>query len=372
MEYSKNYEQILRYLLDQVPADLDKREGSVIFTAVAPVALLTAEILSIFDELVKRFYLDTADGDDLDKKAEEYGLYRYEATHAIREAVMKNGEGLPLRNVPKGSRFFAGESVFTVIRETETPGTYEVEAEEAGEEGNAIHGELIPVAQIQGFASGELGRVLIPGEDEESDEVFKDRVFAYLLEKAFGGNRADYTQKALEIQGVGGVRIERSTDGEQTVGVIVIDSEDSVPSPELIDKVQDLFDPLDAAREGAGLAPINHKVRVRAVDEQPVTLSVTVEHDGEHDVQKGIEETFEGLISELRAEWKRKRYKVEPGAPVTYDPIIVRHSRIAAELLNVPGVVDISDVLLNGSTTNVEVHNAIPKAEGVEVNESQR
>ena len=51
--------------------------------------------------------------------------------------------------------------------------------------------------------------MVIPGEDEEDTEVFRQRYMDSLNAQAFGGNRADYLEKVNAIPGVGGVKVYR-------------------------------------------------------------------------------------------------------------------------------------------------------------------
>ena len=60
---NRTYEEILRGMLDRAPEDIDKREGSVIYDALAPTAYFLAQQdfqLEHFPDLV---FLDTAVGD---------------------------------------------------------------------------------------------------------------------------------------------------------------------------------------------------------------------------------------------------------------------------------------------------------------------
>ena len=45
MSETITYEEILKRMLDRVPSGLDKREGSVIYDALAPAAVLSCRLL---------------------------------------------------------------------------------------------------------------------------------------------------------------------------------------------------------------------------------------------------------------------------------------------------------------------------------------
>lgn len=56
----QTYEKILERNLDRIPNEFDKREGSVIFDAIAPMALEVSILYSYLDFLFKNAFGDTA------------------------------------------------------------------------------------------------------------------------------------------------------------------------------------------------------------------------------------------------------------------------------------------------------------------------
>ena len=57
-------------------------------------------------------------------------------------------------------------------------------------------------------------QVLVPGEDEEDTELFRQRYLNSLNAQAFGGNQIDYIEKVNAIPGVGGVKVYRAWNGD--------------------------------------------------------------------------------------------------------------------------------------------------------------
>ena len=88
-------------------------------------------------------------------------------------------------------------------------GKYEITCETAGEAGNDYTGTVIPIEYVDGLETCSISAVVIPGEDEEDTEVFRQRYMDSLNAQAFGGNRADYLEKVNAIPGVGGVKVYR-------------------------------------------------------------------------------------------------------------------------------------------------------------------
>ncbi|MEG1369245.1 MAG: baseplate J protein, partial [Hydrogenoanaerobacterium sp.] len=64
----KSYEELLQLMLAQVPNDIDKRSGSVILAALAPVAAMLAEQQCYLDNVMNATMPDTARGENLTRK----------------------------------------------------------------------------------------------------------------------------------------------------------------------------------------------------------------------------------------------------------------------------------------------------------------
>ena len=81
------FEQILNRLLDAVPSDVDKREGSIIFNALSPVALELQQVYEELEDVLQETFADTAELDSLIMRARERGIQYKEATKAIIKAT---------------------------------------------------------------------------------------------------------------------------------------------------------------------------------------------------------------------------------------------------------------------------------------------
>lgn len=259
MDEYYDYDNILSRMLNNIPADIDKREGSVIYNAIAPAALELAQMYFILANSIDLCFADTAVEIYLDKICNQAGVYRKEATRAIRKANFFSNsldeaeEYMPL-NVSIGERFSI-EDVAFIVTEKIQDGTYKVECETAGNIGNNYFGTLLPVGYIDNLSSATLSDILIPGKDSETDEELRKRYFETVNEKIFSGNMADYKKKTKEIAGVGAVKVTPCWNGGGTVKLTILDSEFNKASDVLIEKVQNEICP-ELSSEGLGLAPI--------------------------------------------------------------------------------------------------------------------
>ena len=70
----KTYENILQGMLNRVSNDVDKREGSVIYDALAPAAYFLADQYFQLSNFVDLVFPDTAVGEYLDRAVSGYGV----------------------------------------------------------------------------------------------------------------------------------------------------------------------------------------------------------------------------------------------------------------------------------------------------------
>ena len=71
-----SYEELMEKKLDRIDDRRDKRQGSLIYDALAPNAAETAQFYADLDLLADRTFADTAVGEDLTRRAAERGMLR--------------------------------------------------------------------------------------------------------------------------------------------------------------------------------------------------------------------------------------------------------------------------------------------------------
>lgn len=332
------YETILKRMLDRTPEGLDKREGSVIYDALAPAAVELQNIYIELDWMMKQSFADTADREPLMKRAGERGIEPYPSTKALLKGEFNI-------DVPLGSRFSLERLNYKAV-ERISGGIYKMECEAYGTEGNRYMGTLIPIDYISGLTRAVLTDVLIPGEDMEETEHLRKRYFDSLTSQAFGGNTADYKEKVNSLSGVGGVKVFPVWNGGGTVKIVLIDSEYSVPSEELVSRVKQELDPEGYEGEGYGLAPIGHSVTVEAAKTVSVSIKTSITYQGGwsyETCQEGIAGAVDSYIRELNQQWEDR------------SSTVVRISQIESRLLDVEGILDVADTALNESKGNLEL-----------------
>ena len=243
-------EQILKEMLSNIPDDVfDVSPGSVIYDSLAPAASKFAQMYVDMETMIEISFLDTTSGDFLDRKGWEYRLRRYFAEGSIREFIFK---GTP----PEiGERFFTNSDKLhwslEKIREDkvdeENIALYYVRCEEAGVIGNTtlIGESLIPVNNIEGLEEAKLGKVIIPGYEDEEDDVFRERIFNSIKGSEHSSNKDQIIKWCKEVKGIGDARVFSLWNGPCTVKAVLLNTEKLPPSDELIEEVQNYIDPIN-------------------------------------------------------------------------------------------------------------------------------
>lgn len=341
MYEDQTYENILARALSKVATNVDKREGSLIMNAIAPVSAEHANIYILLDSIIRNGYVDTSTiREYVVYRCRERGINPYEATQAVLKGKFN-------MSIPLGSRFNHNELNYTVkafMEEAEGYYYYQMECETAGEVGNKSFGELTSIEYINKDLEGELIELLIPAENEESIESLKKRYNSSFEGTAFGGNKQYYKDKTKALDGVGGCIVTPVWNGGGTVKLTIIDSEFNKATPTLVESVQNQIDPYPRGM-GNGIAPIGHTVTVTTPEELTVNISVKITFtDGYswNQIKANVISTLEEYFLELREGWESGN-------------LVVRISQVENRILSVNGVLDIEDTTLNGVGDNLVV-----------------
>lgn len=335
------YEQLMARVLANVPDSIDKREGSLIWTAVGPVCAELVQAYIELDASLSLAFLDTSSGEYLDRLAAQAGLSRIPAVAAICRAEFFNLQGEKM-SIPDGMRFGI-QGIFFRRGELIEQGVYQILCETAGPDGNIQSGTLLPVDYLENLGRAEITDLLQPGTEAESDADLRERLLKQAAAPAFGGNLADYREKTLTLEQVGAVKVEAVPEGAGTVGLCILGKDFLPPDSDIIAAVQAVVDPEPAA--GKGFAPIGHRVTVRAAASRNIPIEATLTlSDGSafEQIQTMARDAIENYFLQLRQDWSDNAN------------LVVRISHVAMALLSIDGVLD-ANVTLDGAAANLEL-----------------
>ena len=360
------FDYLMSEALNSVTNTVDKREGSIIYDALAPLCYRMSELYQMVKLIYKETFIDTTQGEELDYRVAEMGLSRYPATSAKRKAYFAATDNEPI-SVPLGSRFstisdtaplvYSVESAYSV-NGIDQPGYYLLQCETLGSIGNGYAGGMTNITFIPGLSSATMLDLITPGRNIETDDELKSRYLSIVNQKPFGGNISQYRQELKEIIGVGDVQIYPTWEGGGTVKCSIIDADYSVISQEFLNSVQLLIDPenIDGQRgTGLGLAPIDHQVTIVTPDEFVVDVSAHLVLASGYvigQVEPLINTALNKYFLNLRQNW---------GVADDYNiyKLSVFVSQVINAVLGVEGVANVQGVTLNGVDEDIElVENA--------------
>lgn len=347
MYEDQTYEKILERSLQRVGVDVDKREGSLIMNAIAPVSAEHANIYIELDGIINDGYADTASREYLIKRCKERGIYPHSATKAVLKGKFN-------MEIPIGSRFNLDELNYVAIAfmgsdvepseeaEPTVAYYYQLQCETAGTEGNKYFGEISSIEYLSKDLEGSLVELLIPAEDDEDTEILRKRYLASFSSTPFGGNKQDYKDKTNALDGVGGTVVIPVWNGGGTVKLIIINSEYGVASSTLVTAVQEAIDPSPQGT-GTGIAPIGHTVTVVSAEALTVNIACTVTLHEDYaiaPIRRKIAEVIEAYLLEMRQSWENSS-------------LIVRISQVENRILGIDGVMDVLNTTINGDPNNL-------------------
>lgn len=307
-------DSMLNYVQDRYP-ELDTNTGSMIYTALAPIALELETAYHEMDMIMSETFLETATKEYLVKFGDQIGL-------EINDATCGHFKGEFNVDVPIGSRFNCDEFNYAVVSKISDPTatdqvcTFELVCETAGTEPNAYvgdEGDLTPITYIPGLSYAKLVSVITYGEDEEDTEAYRYRLQLHVKNPPINGNVAQYEEWLGEYDGVGKFKVLPCWNGINTVKLVVLNSENQQADAEFVETLQRYFDPPtdeiddDITSEtypqgrgmGDGQAPIGAIITVTTPTEVPVVVNCQVVLNPGYSSPEGVEDAVDKYLKSI-------------------------------------------------------------------------
>lgn len=322
--------------VNEINPGISADEGTLVHDALAPAAIILAEAYAELDAVLDLVFAETSEGEYLDRRTNELAVTRKAASPA---SVLLNMQGPPRLTIPIGSVFSTPDAV---LFESTAPltlsdvgsGQVAAQAAEGGENGNVAAGSITEVVSydLQTIVTVTNPGPATGGTEEEGDEALLARYLQRIREPITSGNAAQYEYWALEVQGVGAAKCVRIWDGPGTVKVIIVNEERQPVDQAVIDRCAEHIDEV---------RPIGAEVTVVSAQALPVNVNASVSLDPAYSLE-GITSDFRGKLEEYLAN----------GAFVSDR---VTRTEIGAMLINLAGVLDYSDLLINEQGGNVAI-----------------
>lgn len=355
----KTMASLLSSMLLRVSEQVNKRDGSLIRTALSAAAWAIEGIYIELINVQKQAYGTTATGEYLDLKVEERGLIRHPATKEICEMYCN------LSTLPLGFQFGDSSGYTWNVSSGVISGPdendlylYHITCQTEGAIAQPS-GELRALSFLAGLTTATFGVVVIPGNDIETDDALRQRYEESLVEIAFAGNVAAYREKMLAMEyevgettaTIGALQVFATTNAAGdieggNVKIWIVDSSYSPASSALVQAVQVAICPMYngvAVGLGNGFAPIGAAVHIVTVTSTPV-LEIDVKVLlGSSTLPSVTTVITQNIMTYIRTQIRTWGNQVE--TPYDEAAIVIREAFIYAASL-VQGVADVLSVTL--------------------------
>jgi uncharacterized phage protein gp47/JayE len=345
MYEDKTPDAVREQILDNYGGGVNTSEGSFASDMAAPVSLEISKAYGAVDNALSVMAIEDEELTELERRAGEYGITRKPGAKATGILTITGTDGTP---IPAGT-----------VAMTEDGLRYTTDAAAAIASGSATVGVTaeavgaaynVSVGQITRFYRNLVGitgitnaAALEGGVDDETDAALRARLFARLRTPATSGNVHHYMQWALEVTGVGAAKVTPLWDGPGTVRVLIVGPDRWPVSSGIVDA---------CAAHIEEVRPIRADVTVVSAIAQDITVTATVAVSAATTLS-AVQAAFEASLTAY----------LQSVAFVDYS---VSFNRIAYLLMSVEGVIDFTDLQLNGGTVAITIDpDNVPVLAGV-------
>lgn len=332
------YEFLLSRMLERITEkypNIDTREGSMIFNALSPEALELSMVYGALDNVRNESFIETATREGKLKLCLDKGIDTsiFDATYGVFKGEFNV-------TVEIGSRWNLDLYNYTVIeyigQNKQSNYEYQLRVETRGTAPNNVFGKLTPILDIPtGLQTAILTEMLIEGENETPDDEITDYYLNTINGTATDGNVAQYKLWCSEFKGIGKYKIFPLWNGANTVKISILSTSNEIASEELVKAFQDYLDP-NSTGMGDGKAPIGAVVTVTTATELSINISAKITLVDGYSNKNDVDE-----------------YLVKYLSDIAYQKTTISYFGIASVILNCPFVDNVTNLLVNGGTSDI-------------------
>lgn len=341
-------ETIHQNMLNNTSDNFDKSNGSWTYDIEKSVAIELSKHETKTDNIIDKLDIENLTGDELTRFIfQRTGIKRNLATFANGKVLITVTASTSI----KVGDLVAADDIFYQFIKSETfntAGKYHVNVRciQAGISGNVPSGAINSFPTTLSNISTVINEAAFDnGYPEETDASLRQRYYDKLQRPGKAGNKYHYREWAQSVSGVGKVKVFPRWNGALTVKVAVLDVNNGLASQALINLVSSH---IESER------PFGANVTVVTGEELVINISSTFVLNSGYTFEQ-----VKPLIENRLASYFRS-IAFEDG--LAY----ISHAQIGRELLDVEGIEDYSNLLLNGSTGNLAIGDTqVPMIGGV-------
>ena len=326
----QTYEILKKRILDNFPLQLEKREGSYSNFLISPICEeLAKAYMSMGDIMNLGFIADTFDT-YLDKRVGEFGVYRKPGTKSKGSIKVIGKDGTIITN---GTVLIFNDLRYIVLNDIVLPNEdiLFIEAENVGTEYNSLansefklletNTDITSLKSIENFKGGV---------DIETDEELRSRFVKVVNNPSTSWNKAQVEEVSLEVDGVSRVVIYPLWNGNGTVKVLAIGSDNKPVSDDI-------------------LLTLDEHLK----ENMPIcggTITVTTPTSLGINIKASLELKFGYTIDDVKSDFKLvlNNYLKNITNELVY-------SKVYGLIVNLLGVGDIKSFTINDSMSNIDI-----------------
>ncbi|HGS8879814.1 TPA: baseplate J/gp47 family protein [Clostridioides difficile] len=330
MYSSQTYDVVKNRTLSNIDLEVYKGEGSFLSDMVSPVNSELAKFYIELSYLHKKAFIENNFDDFLDKRVNEFGVYRKLGTEATGEVTFEGKVGTV---IPNGAIMSYNELLFVVIKDIVISSEIEqntspVQALEIGIRYNIpANTEFKLIEEINGITRIYNNLAFQGGTEIETDEELKERFYKIQKNQATSGNKAHYEAGALEVEGVYNAKIYPRWNGAGSIKVLIFGENNQAVDTEIIERCKQHIEEE---------MPIGCTLTVATPSTLDVNISATIKLEAGYTIDFVKESFLESINS----------YLINVNKEIIY-------TKVSAILASTEGLHDFSNLLLNNKAENI-------------------
>lgn len=328
------FDEIKERMLGNIKNKASKIEGSFTNDNISSVANELAYLMDTkVDTIIDDVMLDTAEGDNLDRKAIDFYMKRNQGKPAVGIINIKGDTGAVIY---EGTELISNTGlVFVTVGDTiidaEGNATGFIKCVDLGEKGNLPEGSITEFKDDLNGVETVFNDELSGGWDTEQDEDFRKRILNRVRKPITSGNKNHYIHWAMEITGIKHAKVEDLYAGAGTVKVVVFSKNGRVDQTTL----KSVKEHIEVNR------PVGASVCVESA--VPKEIKIVMDIALGDDVEKNfVKKQFEEKINEYIASLEFNENK-----PFSY-------YKIGDIAFKIEGVNDVLDYSINGEKKSIK------------------
>lgn len=346
----KTVDNIHNELLAEIPDKYQKTIGFPMWDILRAVAIGFKFLWDLCIEILNKHDVRNMKGEELRHYISQHRNVQWkEGTFSSGYLTLKGNFEIEKGDIFQNSAGLNYEAIDNIKSDNGTAKVF-VQCLTKGSAGNCgVDSINIMPVVLSGVTSATNEEPFTNGYDDETDEELITRYFEDIKTPLTSGNIYHYKKWAKDVQGVGDAKVFPLWNGDNTVKVLIIDSNKRPANSGLIKSVQDYIDPYEELEEGTkkgwgcgnGQAPIGAYCTVESAEPLNLDVSFTAKKTAISDEKTVIANTRTEIENYLKS--------------IAFKNDSVSYAQTGSSILKASGIIDYSELMINKNKTNIRV-----------------